>query len=85
MLAEATKGTPLDRIAVLLRAPQYGAHVAEAGELCHWEIVAKMSETIGATDINRLAEWSVGVQRGHVEIVRRASLALAAEEIKAAA
>lgn len=30
VLAEAAKGTPLDRIAVLLRAPQYGAHVAEA-------------------------------------------------------
>jgi RecB family exonuclease len=30
VLAEATKGTPLDRMAVLLRAPQYGAHVAEA-------------------------------------------------------
>ena len=30
VLAEAAKGTPLDRIAVLLRAPQYGAHVWEA-------------------------------------------------------
>ena len=59
--------------------------MAEAGELCHWEIVAKMSKTIGATDINRLAEWSVGIQREHVELVRRASLALAADEIKAAA
>lgn len=30
VLAEAAKGTPLDRMAVLLRAPQYGAHIAEA-------------------------------------------------------
>jgi len=30
VLAEAARGTPLDRMAVLLRAPQYGAHVAEA-------------------------------------------------------
>lgn len=30
VLAEAAQGTPLDRIAVLLRAPQYGAHVSEA-------------------------------------------------------
>jgi ATP-dependent helicase/nuclease subunit B len=30
VLAEASKGTPLDHMAVLLRAPQYGAHVAEA-------------------------------------------------------
>ncbi|MBX3226827.1 MAG: exodeoxyribonuclease V subunit gamma [Labilithrix sp.] len=30
VLAEASRGTPLDRMAVLLRAPAYGAHVAEA-------------------------------------------------------
>jgi ATP-dependent helicase/nuclease subunit B len=30
VLAEAAKGTPFDRMAVLLRAPQYGVHVAEA-------------------------------------------------------
>jgi hypothetical protein len=56
--------------------------MAEAGELCHWEIVEKMSETIAASDVNRLASWAVGVQREHVEVVRRASLALAVEEIQ---
>jgi CRISPR/Cas system-associated exonuclease Cas4 (RecB family) len=30
VMAEAARGTRLDRMAVLLRAPQYGAHVAEA-------------------------------------------------------
>lgn len=30
VLAEAANGAPLDRIAVLLRASQYGAHIAEA-------------------------------------------------------
>lgn len=30
ILAEAQRGTPLDRMAVLLRAPAYGAHVQEA-------------------------------------------------------
>lgn len=55
--------------------------MAEAGELCHWEIVAKMSETIGASDVSDLAAWSVDVQREHVQTVRRASLALAAEEV----
>jgi hypothetical protein len=56
--------------------------MAEAGELCHWEIVETMSDAIGATDIHGLATWAVGVQREHVETVRRASLALAVEEIK---
>ena len=54
--------------------------MAEAGELCHWEIVEKMSGTIGAGDVQQLATWAVGVQREHVETVRRASLELAAHE-----
>jgi hypothetical protein len=56
--------------------------MAEAGELCHWEIVEKMAATIGAADVKDLATWAVGVQREHIETVRRASLQLAAEEIK---
>jgi len=55
--------------------------MAEAGELCHWEIVEKMSETISAGDVHELAGWAVGVQRAHVETVRRASLSLAAKEV----
>jgi hypothetical protein len=55
--------------------------MAEAGELCHWEIVQTMSRTVGEDDAQRLAEWAVGVQREHVEAVRRAALALAAEEV----
>jgi hypothetical protein len=52
------------------------------GGLCHWEIVEKTSETIDAADVRQLAYWAVGVQREHVEVVRRASLALAVEEIQ---
>src|SRR3954453_8361223 len=43
--------------------------MAEAGELCHWEIVAKMSETLGKDDARTLAGWAVDVQRRHVETV----------------
>ncbi len=56
--------------------------MAEAGELCHWEIVEKMSATAGERQVAELAQWAVPVQRGHIEIVRGASLALAAEEAK---
>jgi hypothetical protein len=59
--------------------------MAEAGELCHWEIVETMSDTIGAADVKQLAAWAVGIQRDHVETVRRASLTLAAEEIRESA
>lgn len=56
--------------------------MAEAGELSHWEIVEKMSEVLGLDEVRTLASWSVGIQREHVETVRNASLALAAEEAK---
>jgi hypothetical protein len=55
--------------------------MAEAGELCHWEIVERMSDAIGAADVHDLAAWAVEVQREHVETVRRASLTLAVQEI----
>jgi hypothetical protein len=58
--------------------------MAEAGELCHWEIVEQMAQTIGADDVHGLATWAVGVQREHVETVRRVSLELAVEEIQEA-
>ena len=56
--------------------------MAEAGELCHWEIVDRMAETLSVQDVRDLAEWAVGVQRTHVERVRDAALALAAEEAR---
>jgi hypothetical protein len=55
--------------------------MAEAGELCHWEIVETMSDATGVPDVRTLAGWAVGVQRQHVETVRRASLKLAAQEV----
>jgi hypothetical protein len=54
--------------------------MAEAGELCHWEIVAKMAQTTGESEVAQLADWAVEVQHGHVELVRDASLDLAAKE-----
>jgi hypothetical protein len=54
--------------------------MAEAGELCHWEIVARMSELANESDVHELAQWAVEIQRRHVESVRDASLTLAAKE-----
>jgi hypothetical protein len=56
--------------------------MAEAGELGHWEIVQKMSETLGERQVSELAEWAVGVQRGHFERVRESSLELAVTEAR---
>jgi hypothetical protein len=54
--------------------------MAEAGELCHWEIVRAMADTLSQSDVSELADWAVQVQRGHVETVRSASLELAQAE-----
>ena len=54
--------------------------MAEAGELCHWEIVQTMAGKLDAADVRELADWAVDVQRGHVEAVRKASLSLAEAE-----
>jgi hypothetical protein len=56
--------------------------MAEAGELCHWEIVEKMAGTLGDKQVAQLAQWAVGLQRGHVATVREASLTLAAADAR---
>jgi hypothetical protein len=56
--------------------------MAEAGELCHWEIVEKISSSIQDQAAAELARWAVTVQRGHVNAVREAYLELAADEAK---
>src|SRR3954466_9634201 len=56
--------------------------MAEAGELGHWEIVKRMSDTIGEQDVGELADWAVGIQRKHFDTVRESSLELAVEEVR---
>jgi hypothetical protein len=56
--------------------------MAEAGELCHWEIVQTIAELAGEHEAQSLAAWAVPVQREHVETVRKASLKLAAAEAR---
>ncbi len=47
--------------------------MAEAGELCHWEIVERMARSAGEADVRELAESVLPVQREHIETVRRRS------------
>lgn len=54
--------------------------MSEAGELCHWEIVQRISEKAGEDEIRKLADGVLDVQRRHIETVRAAYLALAEEE-----
>ena len=54
--------------------------MSEAGELCHWEIVQRISEKAGEDEVRKLADGVLDVQRRHIETVRSAYLALAEEE-----
>jgi hypothetical protein len=86
--ARETKGEAVDMMKTYLGGEEEALDgfeflsMAEAGELCHWEIVEKMAGTIGDRQVAELAGWAVPVQRGHVETVREASLALAADEAR---
>ena len=54
--------------------------MAEAGELAHWEILAKLNETANDQDIADAGAAHCRFQRFHVDAVRQQSLRLAAEE-----
>jgi hypothetical protein len=54
--------------------------MAEAGEIAHWEILAKLNETAKDGVIAKLVAFAVPIQKKHVEEVRDHSLRLASEE-----
>jgi hypothetical protein len=54
--------------------------MAEAGELAHWEILAKLNETANDGEIDRVVEFALPLQRAHVNAVREHSLRLAGEQ-----
>jgi hypothetical protein len=85
-MARETKGEATDMMTTYLEGEEEALDgfeflsMAEAGELCHWEIVETMAKELGATDVHELAGWAVGVQRDHIATVRTASLKLAVQE-----
>jgi hypothetical protein len=54
--------------------------MAEAGELAHWEILAKLNETAHDAEIDNIVKFALPVQQGHVDAVREQSLRLAGKE-----
>jgi hypothetical protein len=54
--------------------------MAEAGEVGHWTILAKLSERAGDQRLQELVNWALPIQQRHFEEVKAASLQLAAEE-----
>jgi hypothetical protein len=54
--------------------------MAEAGELAHWEILAKLNETAKDREITKIVKFALPLQQAHVDAVREQSLRLAGEE-----
>ena len=54
--------------------------MSEAGELIHWEIVAKLNEKAGDDKLAAVIEATLPVQQRHVAGVREHALRLAADE-----
>ena len=54
--------------------------MAEAGELAHWEILAKLNETANDQDIAAVVKFALPLQQSHVDTVRKQSLRLAGQE-----
>jgi predicted Rossmann-fold nucleotide-binding protein len=54
--------------------------MAEAGELAHWEILAKLNETANDAEIDKIVKFALPLQQAHVDAVREQSLRLAGKE-----
>lgn len=54
--------------------------MAEAGEMAHWEILAKLDETANDRDVASVVKFALPLQQAHVDAVREHSLRLAANE-----
>ena len=54
--------------------------MAEAGELGHWSVVAKMNEKAGNSQLRELTDWALPLQEQHLQQALDGSLKLAAEE-----
>jgi hypothetical protein len=54
--------------------------MAEAGEVGHWAIVAKLNERAGHAELRKLSDWALPIQERHLQEVLDGSLKLAAAE-----
>jgi hypothetical protein len=54
--------------------------MAEAGEVGHWAIVAKLNERAGNPELRKLADWALPIQQRYLQDVLDGSLKLAAAE-----
>ena len=54
--------------------------MAEAGEVGHWSIVAKLNERAKNAELRKLTNWALPIQQRHLQEALDGSLKLAADE-----
>jgi hypothetical protein len=54
--------------------------MAEAGEVGHWRIVAKLNERAGNSSVEELVQWALPIQERHLANAMEGSLTLAERE-----
>jgi hypothetical protein len=54
--------------------------MAEAGEVGHWSVLAKLNEQARDQRLQQLVDWGLPIQQRHFEDVKAGSLKLAGEE-----
>jgi hypothetical protein len=54
--------------------------MAEAGEVGHWTVVAKMNERAANPDLQEIVDWALPLQQEHFQRALDGSVKLAAEE-----
>jgi hypothetical protein len=54
--------------------------MTEAGEVGHWQILAKMNEQLGDRELRELCEYVIPLEEKHFNVTLQSSLDLAAQE-----
>jgi hypothetical protein len=54
--------------------------MAEAGEVGHWAVLAKLNESAGESEVGELVDWALPIQERHLETAKDGSLKLAGEK-----
>jgi hypothetical protein len=83
--ARETKGEAAEMMSTYLGGDSDGLDgfefltMAEAGEVGHWAVLGKLSESAGEDDVRELVEWALPIQERHLSDVQECSLRLAGE------
>lgn len=84
--AQETKGEATEMMSTYLGEDADGLDgfefltMAEAGEVGHWAVLGKLSESAGEERIEELVEWALPIQERHFDDAKGCSLKLAGEK-----